>query len=170
MEYWIDGYNLILRAGWERSMTLERAREHLVRRLVPLKVPVRIYFDARGRGAGGPELETPSTRIDVRFVSEGTADDRMIADLLRDGAKGVTLVTDDRELRGRAKQHGANTLGSEKMVHRLEKRGGGPGGEKPSRRKEATPGERKLKSSEVDDWMQWFGYDNEDPEDLLRGP
>ena len=80
MEYWVDGYNLILRKRWVRTMTLEAAREKLLRAVVALNSTVNVFFDA-SRTAGAVTKESglsPSSKVIVTFVRSGTADDSII--------------------------------------------------------------------------------------------
>jgi predicted RNA-binding protein with PIN domain len=172
MEYWVDGYNLILRKGWEKSGGLEQARLRLLRLAVPLGAPVRVYFDAR-RGEGRSRDESPSTRVRPVYVTAGAADDAMASDL-RGAPKGqVTVVTDDRELRGRAKQLGAVTLGVEKFLERLDHanapvREPSPASRTPAldERVRFAPETRDVRLSrrEVDEWMKIFGLEDPPPD------
>jgi predicted RNA-binding protein with PIN domain len=167
MEYWVDGYNLILRAGRDRGVSLEAARARLIRETAALNVPVRLYFDA-SKGDGGPNVGRGSGKVAVVFVRKGTADDAIAADL-RAARKGETVVvTDDRELRGRAKQLGAATVGVDKFLKRPDL-AVSPVVTKPaptSRAKDlgADPDVRDARPSarEVDEWMKIFGFDEPD--------
>ena len=168
MEYWVDGYNLILRKAWESEGGLESARAKLLRLAVPLGCPVRIYFDAR-KGDGRTRDESPSTRVRPVYVPNRDADDAIAADL-RNAPKGsVTVVTDDRELRGRAKQLGASTLGVEKFLEKLDHANAPVREPSPSSRTPAlddrirsAPETRdvRLSKREVDEWMKIFGLDD----------
>jgi predicted RNA-binding protein with PIN domain len=173
MEYWLDGYNLVLRKGWDREGGLEAARARLLRAVTPLGVACRVYFDARGgAGVGGPSREeSPSTLVRPLYVKDRPADDAM-ADDLRAAAKGtVTVVTDDRELRGRAKQLGATTLGVEKFLEKLDHAATPvrkPSASSRARKKEpgATPEagrDARLSKREVDEWMKLFGFEEGEP-------
>ena len=86
MEYWIDGYNVILRKRWNANRTLEQAREHLLSAALALGVPVRVYFDASKAPGGIGPAHSRSSRVVPVFVTGGTADDAM-AEALR-GARG----------------------------------------------------------------------------------
>lgn len=169
MEYWIDGYNLIHRMDWLRTCTLARARERLEAALVPLQTPMRVYFDARS-GGDGPvgQPGSRSSKIALVFTAGESADDRILSDLQNAKPGTVTVVTDDRELRGRAKQQRANTLGVDKFVERMEKAARPP--VKPpegrakaaSRNRDGRPASA-LSRSEVDEWMRIFGFEGKDP-------
>jgi len=181
MEYWVDGYNLILRKGWDREGTLEQARGRLLRAAVLLGVPVRVYFDAR-RGAAGPSEreESPAARVRPLYVREGAADDALAADLRAAAtAAEVAVVTDDRELRGRVKSLGGRTLGVDKFLERLEVAGAParPGRRPPaaSDRKSGAaasgPRDVRLSTKEVDAWLKTFGIEGDvalDPRGLDR--
>jgi len=169
VEYWIDGYNLILRKRWNATMTLEQSREKLLAAVTGLGVPVRVFFDASRPGAGGQGGHSRSTRVTPVFVRDRSADDAM-ADALRSAQKGVvTVVTDDRELRGRVRQLGANALGVTKFLERVEKKTG-PRSQPGAHGRKVPPGEKPghVSRKQVDDWMNWFGFDEND--DLDQGP
>lgn len=165
MEYWIDGYNLILRKRWTETLTLEQSRDKLLSAVTALDVPVRVFFDASkagGHGGGPGSHASPSTKVTPRFIRDGSADDAMV-DALRGVPKGsVTLVTDDRELRGRARQLGANALGVSKFLERLEKRRS-PISPPRTRNGKTAPGEKPthISKKQVQDWMDWFGFDED---------
>ena len=165
MEYWVDGYNLILRKHWNAKATLQQARDRLLSAVTALGGPVRVFFDASKPGAGGRQPGTPSTRVAATFVRDKSADDA-IADALRSTPKGtVTVVTDDRELRGRARQLGANTCGVDRFLEKLEK-AYAPQSKPTQRGGDAAPSEKPghISKRQVDDWMKYFGFDeDEDP-------
>ena len=81
------------------------------------------------------------------------------------------MITDDRELRQRARQVGANTLGVAKLMERLAR----PTSPKPhpSSMKSAKGGSdrpRSISKSEVDEWMQAFGFSKDDDLTFLDDP
>jgi predicted RNA-binding protein with PIN domain len=167
MEYWVDGYNLILRKRWTDTMTLEQSRDRLLSAAAALANPVHVYFDASQSPGGGGRAptSTPSTRVRAVFVRGEEADEAMIT-ALRAAPRGtVTLVTDDRELRGRARQLGANTLGVDRFLEKLE-RAVSPVPPKPATKKGPVGdrGQLGLSKKQLDDWMNWFGFDpDEEP-------
>ncbi len=172
MEYWIDGYNLIGRARFTTGATLEQARDRLIGHLVPLGVPIRVYFDAAKAGLPNGSGVAPDPRVRVVFVRDRSADDAMVAELRAGRPKDVTLVTDDRELRGRAKQLGATTLGVDKFLAKIQV-ANAPAA--PPKRPSATPppaGDREKPSHvskrDVDEWMKLFGFTEDG--DPLDGP
>lgn len=167
MEYWIDGYNLLLRRGLDREGSLEAARGRLLRSLVPLGVPCRAYFDARKGAPSGDERDaSPATTVRARFVRDRSADDAMIDDLRGVPRGSVVLVTDDRELRGRARQLGAATLGVARFVEKLDLAASPVRPKDGDRRSGAARGpaeggrDARLSKREVDEWMKLFGFDD----------
>ena len=165
MEYWVDGYNLILRQGWTRAgATLDEARERLLRHVQALRAPARLYFDASRTGATVDRGRCASGGVRIVFVSRSSADDAMVNDLRGHRApRDVTIVTSDRELRRRARQLGASTVGVEKFATRVA-HANAPASRPPSRRAETGGRTAPLSDGEVDDWMNWFGYDGDDDE------
>lgn len=164
MEYWIDGYNVIGQTRLGVGCSLEEARDRLVHALRGLSAPVRIYFDASKSGAPSKPYPPPEPVGSVRqeFVRQGTADDAMILDLRTANQKNVTLVTNDRELRGKARQLGATTLGVEKFIERLTvamaPKSPPPSASKSSSaQKSEKPG--SISKAEVEEWMKLFGFD-----------
>ena len=165
MEYWVDGYNLILRKGWDREVSLDAARARLVRDAALLDLPVRVYFDAsKGKVVAGAALGSP--RVKVVFTRSGTADDAIAAELRGAAKSGVVVVTDDRELRGRAKQLGAVSVGVDKFLKRLELAVSPvvrpPAPKSKAKTLGADPEVRDARPSprEVDEWMKIFGFDD----------
>ncbi|HGY90981.1 MAG TPA: hypothetical protein ENK43_07400 [Planctomycetes bacterium] len=171
MEYWVDGYNLILRNRWqEKEGSLERAREVLLRRLQSLRAEITVYFDASKMPPPPGLVQARAGHIVTIFVREGSADDRMANDLRgRARGKQVTIVTDDRELRLRAKQLKAKTLGVARFLERLAK--AVSPAEAPRRKKrsanETTDRPQHLSKKEVDDWLDYMGVEEDwTPDDL----
>ncbi len=171
MEYWIDGYNLILRNRWqEQEGSLERAREVLLRRLQSLKAEVTVYFDASKMPPPPGLVQAREGPVVTVFVREGTADDRMANDLRARGrGKQVTVVTDDRELRLRVRQLKAKTLGVARFIERLEK--SVSPASSPRRRarssSERTSLPQHLSKKEVNEWLDFMGVDEDwTPDDL----
>ena len=164
MEYWIDGYNLILRRGGPRPDELmEAARERLLRGATALAVPMRIYFDASG--GGGPAVAARSQgAVRAIYVGDRSADDQMVSDLRAHGnPRDVTIVTDDRELRQRARQLKANTLGVARFGERLDRAVSPASHPAPGRpeKGEARPAGGNLSKKQVDEWLDYFGIDED---------
>lgn len=115
MEFWVDGYNLMLRRlGGRKAASLADERRALVVSLGTIGRPIRVFFDA-ARTPGGISEKLDGPRVTVVFARAESADDAMIHALRQGNPKDVTLVTNDRELRRRAHQLGATTLGVEKF-------------------------------------------------------
>jgi hypothetical protein len=98
-----------------------------------------------------------------------SADDRILRDLRLPRTVAVTVVTDDRELRGLAKQLKANTVGIARFVERLNKTGTPSKGPSKSRGgKQRTSSHDKdgrptsVSAQEVDDWMRTFGFEEDE--------
>ena len=167
MNYWIDGYNLILRQPDHRQWTLEQSRERLLRSLDSLKIPVQVFFDAQRFTGTQHAIPRSSSFVSCRFIKSETADDAIVAGLRQVQASEVTVVTDDRELRLRCRQLGANTVGVMRFMERLN-RANVPAStrkkrSKPDRKPDSPSGGNRenLSSSEVDDWMDYFGLDED---------
>ena len=166
MEYWVDAYNLILRQNWLKNHSLAQARQKLESVVLAVNNPVRLYYDARGGTSDNSISKGRSTRVSVRFVTDQTADDAMIADLKTKKKGKVTIVTDDRELRNRAKKLRANTVRVDSFLDHLKKVGKpSASGPAPTRTKGIDEDGRptRISKSEVDEWMREFGFLDEDP-------
>lgn len=114
MLYLVDGYNVTMADPATREKPRETQRFELVRRLAarPYLLPTRgrltVVFDG-GHGAGDESLQP----VTVRFSKDRSADDLIVT--LAAGSKvPVTVVTSDRELQARVKEHakGAKVLPS----------------------------------------------------------
>ncbi|HMS15847.1 MAG TPA: NYN domain-containing protein [Planctomycetota bacterium] len=166
MEYWLDGYNVIHRQGWLSKHTLAQARERLEKEVLLLATPVRLYFDARGDRSGSETTaESRSSAVTIVFCGSLTADERILQDLRLPRKGPVTVVTDDRELRGMAKQLKANTVGVERFAESLKKTGTpAPSQKKASSKSGSSDGKpTSLTQKDVAYWMRIFGFDEEDP-------
>lgn len=172
METWLDGYNVILRQGWNKKASLEEARARLLTAVAALKQPVRVYFDAQKFPGRVTRSEASSPDVRAIFVREGSADDAIVEDLR--GASGVTVITDDRELRNRARQLKANAVGVDKFIKRLQHAVAPLS--KPTRKPRGTRSEkeqdrsRSLSGKDVEDWLDFMGLDEDwqpDIDDLM---
>lgn len=74
METWIDGYNVVKRKKMDERVSLEQAREHLLRR-VGAFTRVVVWFDAKAKK--GSSTESSSASVTVKYVT-GTADDAIV--------------------------------------------------------------------------------------------
>jgi len=114
----VDGMNVIgsRPTGWWHDRP--GAMQQLVHELGVLDDPVTVVFDGR------PFDVQDAGDIDVRFVSRpgrNAADDD-IAELvaqLTDPSE-VVVVTSDRELVGRVRDHGVEVMGAKKFRERLD--------------------------------------------------
>jgi len=160
MEYWVDGYNLILRLRWNVGESLEAARARLIRAMLALGGSCRVYFDAQRFKDISPRKDNRGG-LRVIFVRSGTADDAIANDLrgLR-SAKKICVVTDDRELRNRSRQIGGQSLGVQKFAARLQNKVAPASN--PKRRAQqdrATPGH--VSKKDIADWLDYFGVDED---------
>ncbi|MEW6746989.1 MAG: NYN domain-containing protein [Planctomycetota bacterium] len=150
--YWIDGYNVIFRLKLGEGEDLERRRGELVARVAALGGPAWIVFDTR-EGEGRARTEWPFRRVKVQFARAGQSADAVIA--ARVGAGGdlgdVVVVTDDRELAGLCRQHGATVMGVRAFGALLK-----PLPEPPPK------GSQPLSAEQIEEWKRYFGV--EEPE------
>jgi hypothetical protein len=116
MKAFIDGHNAIhaLKLGAEDH---ETARGLLARRVLEAAGDEAvIFFDARSASKGLP-VTGRLHGVAVRFCRKTTADEEILAEVRRTARPGeVTVVTDDRELAGRARQLGARTAPVERFL------------------------------------------------------
>lgn len=119
MTRWIvDGMNVIgsRPTGWWHDRP--GAMQQLVHELAALDEPVTVVFDGRPFGV------QDAGEIDVRFASRrgrNAADDD-IAALVADAAEPgeLVVVTSDRELEDRVREHGAQVMGAKRFRERLD--------------------------------------------------
>ena len=168
-EYWVDGYNLIHRRRWAEDAGLAGGRRRLVAALANLTVAVRVFFDASSGSVGPGAASEDRGAVKVTFVRTGSADDGLITALRQRGGAGVTIVTDDRELRQRAQQLGALTVGVNRFLERLDKSPTtGRDGPRPKPGAGTGAGDdgrpRSVSKKDVEAWIREFGLD--DPEVL----
>jgi predicted RNA-binding protein with PIN domain len=118
----VDAYNAMFRLFGEVPEDRDEARRHLLRltRAAALEhrprggalERVHLVFDTNP-GAERTGLASRSGKVSWLYA-EGSADEEIVAYLRehggRSGGHAITVVTDDRELAGRARQHGASTL------------------------------------------------------------
>lgn len=106
----VDGHNA-LGALRIRAKTHEAARQALLR-LVAAKIPLAtVYFDAREAPRGLP-VSGREQGVDVHYCRRREAD-QAILDEVRDAddPRRLVVVTNDREVAGRARQLGAQAVG-----------------------------------------------------------
>lgn len=100
MRLLLDGHNAMHRLRI-RSKDHEAARNALLRRVETRGLPATVFFDGHGTGRSG-----------VVFSGKRAADELILEAVRRSERPGTLLVvTDDREVSGRAAQLGARTSG-----------------------------------------------------------
>ena len=124
----VDGHNALHREGI-RTGVHENDRREILLRVREIDPDAIVYFDARGAppglAAGGRE-----EGLRVRYARDGEADAAILEHVRAE--PGGLVVTDDRELAGKARQLGARTLGVAEFFEELGARQA-PDPEKPER-------------------------------------
>ncbi len=137
----VDGSNLLHALGTAnarradvRRLVLERVRHERMR--------VVVVFDGPPP-AGAPAIESLG-RVTIRYAAPSSADD-VIVGLLPSGpeSRGWTVVTDDRGLAARVRQHGASVRPLAHWRHGMD-------GPRPSAERGA------LSPSEIAEWEAYF--------------
>jgi predicted RNA-binding protein with PIN domain len=109
MRVLIDGHNAMgaLKVG---GKTHEEKRRNLLRRVSALAPQATVFFDAQRAPAG--TMETMSELgVTVRYCRTTEADHAIIGAVRNAGAPGqIIVVTNDREVAGKATQLGARAL------------------------------------------------------------
>jgi len=110
----IDGHNA-LGALDIHGRTHEERRHALMSRVAGLSPGATVFFDARRAPEGLFEREALHGILAI-YCREREADD-FILDAVRDSAnpKQVTVVTNDRQIAGTARQHGAKAVAVEEF-------------------------------------------------------
>lgn len=126
MHYFIDGYNLLFYLFGNSFQDFKSLRERLVEELNIeiefLALDVTIVFDSHL--SPGEGSRSHYRHLEIVFTPEGiTADDLIIKKIkkIKDPTKEV-VVTNDRELAFRARDHLANTQGVEQFLNWLSRR------------------------------------------------
>lgn len=148
METWIDGYNVVKRKKMDERVSLEAAREQLLRRVGAFG-RITVWFDAKAKK--GSSTESPSGSVTVKYVT-GTADDAIVDGLRRHkDPRTVTVVTDDLGLAVRCRQLGAAHAGIDEWF-------ANPSGKhRPSESPDASAKPKPTKS-EIDWGLEQFGH------------
>ena len=126
----IDGHNAlhVLRIRGEDHAA---QRQELLRRVRALAPGATVYFDARGRTGPRPPRRCTEGGLRVVYCSDREADEAII-EAVRNTAspQDLLVVTDDREVMGRAAQLGAKTRTVRKFfaARGNDDRGGRPAG------------------------------------------
>jgi hypothetical protein len=109
MRVLVDGHNAMgaLRVG---GKTHEEQRRNLLRRVAQLAPSATVFFDARRAPAG--MMETLSEMgVTVRYCRGAEADHAIVGTVRNAAAPGqIIVVTNDREVAGKATQLGARAL------------------------------------------------------------
>jgi hypothetical protein len=105
----IDGHNALHRLGLAVDGDMTRSRGALLARVRRRERGAVVYFDARYAPPDAPEVES-ERGVRVRYCRRREADEVILERVERESRGGKPLVvTDDRELAGRARQLGART-------------------------------------------------------------
>jgi len=147
----VDGHNLIHHdAGLRRFVDADMGRAHRVleRRLHGRK-RVHLFYD------GGPDGARRTHRggLDIHYTGGGSADDAIVAWLQAHPGLPATVVTDDRELAGRCRAHGARVQATASLA------GDGPSA---AAADGSEPDRGPPPPDEVDGWLEAFGGEPED--------
>lgn len=163
----VDGYNVLLRLKLGAGASLEERRAELIARIAATGIAATVVFDS-GESIHGVATPAPR-RIRVLFAKPGQSADTLLLDQLRRSPdlRGAVVVSDDREVAERARFLGARITSVADFGRRLK-----PAPE--ARDADATGGKggRKLSRAEVDDWIDWFGFERptKPPESDKPGP
>jgi hypothetical protein len=162
MRYWVDGYNVIHRAPIGAGATLRERRAELLARIAASGAAAFVAFDSRERVVGAEE--SVPRRIEVAFARGGQNADQLLLERLRKARdlSDAMLVSDDRELRDRALALGVRSVAVAAFAKKLVAPGAATGRASGGGRKASAGGPtggRALSRREVDDWMEWFGYE-----------
>lgn len=177
MEYWLDGFNFF--HHWEKSKsffspgggmdigkTIDQCLRILSRELGGKRRAALVFLDG-----GLQRGETRHAGLRIRYAGPGQkADDRMVddLDLLGNDARCVIAVSNDRELKGRLRMHGASCLSVGEFLALLEKKDKGQAGKGGSKGKRGADDAeimrekcRSLSPAEVSAWLEHFGGEAE---------
>ena len=106
----VDGHNAIGRLGITAADD-EGRRRVLLARVARVTTDATVFFDAQGAPPLAPTVDREGG-LDVRFSRAREADEEILAFVRAAAQPGALLVvTDDRELSGRARQAGAKASG-----------------------------------------------------------
>lgn len=127
MYYFIDGYNFLFRLSRDWRIDLRTQRQALIQafneKIEDLKLSITLVFD----GAEMPRGDYTRghwKNVEVVYTHEGLSADEYILHRLEEikRLKTITVVTDDRELKDKAKALGASAIDNGDFVVLLEKR------------------------------------------------
>lgn len=150
MRVLIDGHNAMaaLRVGGKSH---EEKRRNLLRRVAEHEPQATVFFDARRAPAGVMDAMS-ELGVSVRYCRGREADAAILEIVRASAAPGqIVVVTNDREVAGKAAQLGARALAVQDFFG-LARRGLGEGGvrRRPPPKPEFTPQDFGFKTDEVD--------------------
>jgi hypothetical protein len=140
--YFLDGNNLIGH-GRGSSRPTEEDRSALIseiaERLRKTKARVVLFFDGPG------QRSTSLGPLSIRHAARATADDAILGEIERARApQEIVLVSEDRDLRRRARDLGAKTLTTTEFWSRV------------GAAKEDRPERSPSGQIDVEEWMRFF--------------
>jgi hypothetical protein len=121
----VDGYNVMMAGAppepEDGPDDFGKRREEFLTKCRRVKEAVTVFFDASKAPPGSWGEVEGRGKLEVVFVRQGTADDAMVEWLKRHPEPhGVCVVTNDRELAGRARAMRAKSAGVEEFLKRLD--------------------------------------------------
>lgn len=120
----VDGHNA-LGALRIRARTHEAARHALLRRVATARLRAKVFFDAREAPRDLPESRS-ELGVEVYYCRLREADQAILDEVrAADDARELVVVTNDREVAGRAVQLGARALGVTEFLGEPERGSGG---------------------------------------------
>lgn len=123
MHYYVDGYNLLFRlAPKKNSLDLNRSAviSSLNRIASQLHLRITLVFDATQQKERLGVARGNYDAIEIVYTENKNADNYILEEVENATAPSqITIVTSDRELAGRAKQLGAQTLSISEFVNWL---------------------------------------------------
>ena len=119
----LDGYNVINVGNISPARELHERRRELIRRAAEYSlrkkgIQLLIFFDSKEEGF----LNEPANSfVRVIFTKTGSADDAMVDWIKRHRTPAeIQMVTDDNELRERAKTEGASFISVSELMKRFD--------------------------------------------------
>ena len=154
-EYWIDGYNVLHRLRLAEGQELCLRRDALLGCCRAMAEPCWVVFDAREKPVPF-RVQRLTSLLSVQFAQDGKDADQTIVDRVsrESGLGHVRVVTDDQELARRCRSGGAQVSSVEEFSRKLL----------PVKKPEEKPDrpQRPLSGGEVKDWMDWFGFGDDE--------
>jgi predicted RNA-binding protein with PIN domain len=128
MHYLVDAYNLLFRTRKKKG-PLEQYRQSFIEDLneiiSKLHLQVTLVFDGAEKHLRLPSRSHFET-LEIIYTNKGQTADEYIFDevSVAKSPAQLTIVSNDRELTGRCRQHGAKTLTIDEFLHFLSKKKG----------------------------------------------